>query len=233
MNPAPLRIGISACLLGEKVRYDGGHKRDALIMEHLGPYMTFIPVCPEVELGMGVPREPVRLERSGRGVRMVGATTGTDHTAAMTRFAERRAAGLEALDLSGYVFKKNSPSCGPGGVPIHGRGRATRSGRGLFAAALRDRMPLLPVVDESELADRSGQERFLERVRAYRRLRDFFSGRWTVEGLVQFHALERSRLRKRRGDLDRLVARAHSLPRATLAARYEGAFMGALGQPRL
>ncbi len=162
----PPRVGVSACLLGQNVRYDGGHKRDPFAAGPLGERVTLVPVCPEVELGMGVPREPVRLERSGRRVRMVGTATGIDHTDAMTRFAERRAAELEALDLSGYVFKKNSPSCGPDGVPIHG---SPRTGRGLFAAALLERMPQLPVVDESELGDRAGQKRFLEKVFAYQR----------------------------------------------------------------
>jgi uncharacterized protein YbbK (DUF523 family) len=161
---APPRVGISSCLLGQNVRYDGGHKRDPFAAGRLGQLVTLVPVCPEVELGMGVPREPVRLERSARGVRMVGTTSGTDHTAAMKRFARRRVAELEALDLSGYVFKKNSPSCGPRGVPVFGM---RTKGRGLFAEALRDRLPRLPVVDESDLADRAGQEKFLKRVFAY------------------------------------------------------------------
>jgi uncharacterized protein YbbK (DUF523 family) len=163
----PPRVGISSCLLGENVRYDGGHKRDPFAAGALGERVTLVPVCPEVELGMGVPREPVRLERSGGEVRMVGVTSGKDHTQAMTHFAERRAAELEALDLSGYVFKKNSPSCGPAGVPIQG---SESAGRGLFAAAIRNRMPHLPVVDEGDLADAAGQARFLERVFAYRDL---------------------------------------------------------------
>ena len=161
------RVGISSCLLGHLVRYDGGHKRDPFAAGALGDRVELVPVCPEVEVGMGVPREPVELRRLGRGVQMVGVESGTDHTAAMKRFAERRAAELEALGLSGYVFKKNSPSCGPRGVPVHGRGGTSRKGRGLFAAALRDRLPNLPVVDEGDLASRAGQERFLTRVFAY------------------------------------------------------------------
>lgn len=164
MKKDPPRVGISACLLGQNVRYDGGHKLDPFAAGPLGKRVTLIPVCPEVENGMGVPREPVRLERSGRTVRMVGTVSRKDHTASMKRFARRRIDELETLDLSGYIFKKNSPSCGPGGVPIQG---STRPGRGLFAAALMDRMPRLPVVDESELADRAGQERFVKRVFAY------------------------------------------------------------------
>jgi uncharacterized protein YbbK (DUF523 family) len=158
------KVGISSCLLGEAVRYDGGHKRDPFAAGRLGKRVTIVPVCPEVEVGMGVPREPIRLERSGRGVRLVGVVTGTDHTAAMSRFAARRAKELEALGLSGYIFKRNSPSCGPTGVPIHD---STRTGAGLFAAAIKDRMPKLPVVDESELATKSGRDRFLKQVFEY------------------------------------------------------------------
>lgn len=158
------RVGVSSCLLGQNVRYDGGHKHDPFVAGKLGTLVTLVPVCPEVELGMGVPRPPVRLESTGRGVRMVGIESRKDHTAAMKRFAARRVAELEALDLSGYVFKKNSPSCGPRGVPVLGQ---RKKGRGLFAEALHDRMPLLPVADESDLADRAGQERFIKRVFAY------------------------------------------------------------------
>jgi len=158
------RVGISACLLGQNVRYDGGHKLNPFAAGRLGKLVSLVPVCPEVELGMGVPREPVRLERSGRSIRMVGTGSRTDHTAAMTRFSRRRIDDLEALELSGYVFKKNSPSCGPSGVPVHG---SKRTGRGLFAAALLKAMPRLPVVDEGELADPAGQQRFLKRVFAY------------------------------------------------------------------
>jgi uncharacterized protein YbbK (DUF523 family) len=162
------RVAISSCLLGQPVRYDGGHKRDPFAAGPLARLVTLVPVCPEVELGMGVPREPVQLERTRRGVRMIGTRTRRDYTTAMTRFARSRVRALDALDLSGYVFKKNSPSCGPSGVPVHGPGRAAR-GRGLFAAALRERMPGLPVVDESALADPAGRKRFIERVFAYHR----------------------------------------------------------------
>jgi uncharacterized protein YbbK (DUF523 family) len=230
----PPRVGVSACLLGQNVRFDGGHKRDSFTAGELGRHFTLVPVCPEVELGMGVPRPPVRLERSPRGVRMVAIASRIDHTDAMNRFAARRASELEALDLSGYVLKKNSPSCGPAGVPIHGRG-AARSGRGLFASALHDRMPLLPVVDEGDLADGAGQEHFLERVFAYRRLRDFFKGRWTIGKLVEFHASEKPVFLAHDpggyAELGRLVARAKSLARNLLSFRYQTRFMNALAKP--
>lgn len=232
----PPRVGVSACLLGQNVRYDGGHKRDSFTAEELGRQFTLVPVCPEVELGMGVPRPPVRLERSARGVRMVAVASRIDHTDAMNRFAARRASELEALDLSGYVLKKNSPSCGPSGVPIHGRG-AARPGSGLFAAALRDRMPLLPVVDEGDLADGAGQGHFIERVFAYRRLRNFFKGRWTIGKLAEFHEAEKPVLLahdpKAYAELGRLVTRAESLARDALGLRYQIRFMNVLGPKSL
>jgi uncharacterized protein YbbK (DUF523 family) len=173
------RVAVSSCLLGQPVRYDGGHKRDPFAAGPLGRLVTLVPVCPEVELGMGVPREPVRLERTPRGVRMIGTETRRDYTTAMTRFARSRVRALEALDLAGYVFKKNSPSCGPSGVPVHG---SRRTGPGLFAAALRERMPRLPVVDESALADDAGRDRFLRRVYAYHRSRYEVRGRGSRPG---------------------------------------------------
>ena len=103
---------MSACLLGREVRYDGGHKRDRFLTDVLAPFVEWVPVCPEVELGLGIPRETIRLERDGQALRLVAPKSGADHTAAMERFARRRTAALRALDLSGYVLKKGSPSCG-------------------------------------------------------------------------------------------------------------------------
>src|SRR5882672_7732319 len=161
--PRP-RVGISACLLGQNVRYDGSHKRDPFLVDVLGKSVTYVPVCPEVEVGMGTPREPIRLQRSGKGVRLVGVESGVDHTKSMIRFADRRAAALEALDLSGYIFKKDSPSCGIDRVRVFDRkGTASRTGRGLFAQRLMARLPLLPVEDEGRLADTKVRENFLDR----------------------------------------------------------------------
>ena len=109
-----LRVGVSACLLGEPVRYDGRHKRDAFLTDVLGKHVEWVPVCPELEVGMGVPRESVRLEGDVDAPRMVGVRSRIDHTAAMRRFAAERVRQLAALDLQGYVFKKGSPSCGLG-----------------------------------------------------------------------------------------------------------------------
>jgi uncharacterized protein YbgA (DUF1722 family)/uncharacterized protein YbbK (DUF523 family) len=228
-----IRIGVSSCLLGNNVRYDGGHKRDAFVRDALGSHVTFVPVCPEVEVGMGTPRESVRLVRLGERVHLRGVRSGTDHTDAMERWAARRAAELEPLELCGFVLKKDSPSCGMERVRVYGaKGVPARDGRGLFAEALLARMPLLPVEEEGRLNDPPLRENFVERVFAYRRLRALLAGRWTVGDLVRFHTAEKLLLLahqpaayQARG---RLVARAKGTPRAELARSYAEGYMTAL-----
>src|SRR5262245_23060769 len=146
------RLGISACLIGDKVRYDGAHKRDAFLTDLLGRFVEWVPICPEVEVGMGVPRESVRLVGSPASPRMIGTKSAADWTAAMHRFAIGRLDELQAMKLSGYVFKKGSPSCGMERVPVyHSNNLPGRSGRGLFAAAVMRRWPQLPVEEEGRL----------------------------------------------------------------------------------
>ncbi|HVC18504.1 MAG TPA: DUF523 and DUF1722 domain-containing protein [Vicinamibacterales bacterium] len=229
----PVRLGISACLLGEQVRYDGGHKRDSFLVDTFGPFVQWVPVCPEVESGMGTPREAVRLVRRDGTLRMLGVTSGADHTAAMTRFARRRAEALADADLSGYVLKKDSPSCGMERVKVYdGPHGPARAGRGLFAAALLARLPDLPIEEEGRLMDPRLRENFVERVFAYRRLRDLFESRWTVGALVRFHTGQKLVLMahspRAYQELGRFVARAKSLARREIEAAYPAAFMQAL-----
>lgn len=231
--PARIRIGVSSCLLGQEVRYDGGHKRDAFLVETFGRHVEWVPVCPEVELGMGRPREPVRLERQGDEIRMVGTKTHIDHTTAMRTFARQRVAALGMEDLCGYVLKKGSPSCGTERVRVYGTGgMPSRSGRGLFAAVLLQHYPNLPVEEEGRLCDPRLRENFVERVFAYRRLRSFFSDRWTLGGLVAFHTAHKLQLlahsTSTHAELGRLVAGATTRSRPELRDRYAAQFMGAL-----
>jgi len=169
MRLRPPRIGISSCLLGAEVRWDGGHKRDHTLIETLAPFVEWVAVCPELELGMGVPREPVHLEQAADGVRMLGNQSGKNWTQPMRAFSARRLSELALLELSGYVLKRDSPSCGVNGVELLVRGDPLRAGRGLFAAALVERFPSLPIAEEHQLHDPVVRERWLERVAAYRR----------------------------------------------------------------
>jgi uncharacterized protein YbgA (DUF1722 family)/uncharacterized protein YbbK (DUF523 family) len=228
-----IRIGISSCLLGNRVRYDGGHKRDRFLDDVLGPFVEWVPVCPEVEVGMGIPRESVRLVRLGDDVRMIAERSGTDHTEAMRRYTSKKLHALASLDLCGYVLKKDSPSCGMERVRLYGeKGQAERRGRGMFAAALLERFPHLPVEEEGRLGDAVLRESFIERIFAYRRLRDFFRGRWTVGGLVAFHTAHKLQLMahapKAYAELGRLVAGASRMDRTALRDRYVDEFMTAL-----
>lgn len=165
-----IRVGVSACLLGEPVRYDGGHKRSVVLVELLGPRFTWVPVCPEIEIGLGAPREPVRLAGDPRAPRLRSVQSARDLTSEMTAYAQRRAQELAALHIAGYVLKSASPSCGLRDVPVWGDGganRASRPGRGLFAAALTAAWPGLPVAEEGDLAEPAAREDFVARVLAH------------------------------------------------------------------
>jgi uncharacterized protein YbbK (DUF523 family) len=160
--------GISACLLGQRVRWDGREKR-APFAEELAEQLALEPVCPEVELGLGVPREPIQLERDGARVALRAIDSRRDLTEAMRSLAERRVAELIDRGLAGFVLKARSPSCGPAAVPVLDGGRAVARDAGRFAAALIQRSPGLPVADEEQLADPAARAAFVALVRAYRR----------------------------------------------------------------
>jgi len=231
----PIRIGISSCLLGERVRHDGGHKRDAYLVETFGRFVEWVPVCPEVEMGLGTPRETLRLVRISENVRIVMPKTGADHTEAMRSFASRRLRELEKEDLCGYVLKKDSPSCGMERVRVYdAHGVPAKSGRGLFAAELLGHFPNLPVEEEGRLTDPHLRENFIERVFAYRRLRTLFAGRWKLGELVAFHTAHKLLLMahspRAYASLGRLVADGKALPRLELRSRYEADFMEALAE---
>jgi uncharacterized protein YbbK (DUF523 family)/uncharacterized protein YbgA (DUF1722 family) len=235
-DDAPIRVGISACLLGQSVRYDGGHKRDRYLTDVLAPYFEWVPVCPEVELGMGVPRPPVRLVAGESGPRMVDPASGRDWTDRMGAWSRRRLRALESLDLSGYVLKSGSPTCGMERVKLYAeQGMPTKAGRGLFAAALFERLPHLPVEEEGRLHDPRLRESWVERVFAHRRLRSLFAERPSARRLVAFHTAHELQLLAHSPSsyrsLGRLVAQAKRMEPAALRARYEVEFMIALAHP--
>lgn len=235
-----IRIGVSACLLGEAVRYDGGHKRDPYLTETLGRFATFVPICPEMELGLGVPRETIRLEQHGAGAnRLVAPKSGRDLSAAMAGYAASRASEIAAMELDGYVLKRGSPSCGLFRVPVHrGKGRPpARNGRGAFADALARALPDLPMEEEGRLTDPRLREAFVERVFAHRRVRRLFARHWRIGDLVAFHASEKMLLLAHTPSavpaLGRLVAGDGTRPRAgnRLAMAYRQGYLEALARP--
>ncbi|MCI0653910.1 MAG: DUF523 and DUF1722 domain-containing protein [Methylococcaceae bacterium] len=231
-----IRIGISACLLGARVRYDGGHKRDEMINETLSRYFEFVPVCPEVDSGMGVPREPIQLVRLSDGaIKAVGVHNAQlDVTAALSCFSHSRMPGLASI--RGYIVKSKSPSCGMEKVPIYSeRGAARSSGRGIFTAILMQTYPLLPVEEEGRLCNPVLRETFLERVMVYERWRALLDSGLTVAKLIDFHGgyklliLSHDQAAYRR--LGREVARAHPGNLQQSAEFYGDTLMNAIKRP--
>ncbi len=156
-----LKIGVSSCLLGERVRYSGGHKRNQTVIDLLGDQFEAVPVCPEVEMGMGVPREPVHIVKGNE--RFVGVGSGKDWTEAMHSFNAEKLEELTRLNVSGFIFKTRSPSCGIQDVFIHQETNETTSG--LFARAFMKHFPHIPVMDEEQLQDKKARENFIARIR--------------------------------------------------------------------
>jgi uncharacterized protein YbgA (DUF1722 family)/uncharacterized protein YbbK (DUF523 family) len=191
-HPERIRLGVSACLLGESVRYDGGHKRDSFLTDVLGTYVDWVPVCPEVDIGLGIPRPTLRLVGHSDAPRLVQETTGDDLTARMRAYAGKRVRELERLALDGWVLKRASPSCGLFRVRVYREGGVPNAdGRGLFAAALVARLPMLPVEEEGRLTDPGIRENFIERVFAMARWRVFLGARPRARDLVAFHAAQK------------------------------------------
>jgi len=184
-----VRIGISSCLLGEKVRFDGGHKKDEFLTSHFGRYVEWVPLCPEFEIGLGVPRESLRLVSDGKAVRLVAPRSGLDHTDRMNNWTTEQASRLTDERLCGYVLKRSSPSCGLERVKVYGdSGVPNRDGRGLFAAGLVDRFPNLPMEEEGRLNDARLRENFVSQVFSYRRWMDLQQDGLTRARITHFHA---------------------------------------------
>lgn len=233
MTTLALRLGISRCLLGDEVRFDGGHKRDGFLTDVLGRYVEWVPVCPEVEAGLGTPREAMRLIGDPQRPRLVTIKSGTDHTSAVEKMTENRVKELEALDLSGYVFKKGSPSCGIERVRIYNEdGMPNRNGVGLFARSFIEQFPLIPVEEEGRLCDAPLRENFIERVFCYRRWQELVQSGVTRQALVQFHTIHKYLLMAHSPQqyqvLGRLVGQAERYRPKELVSRYGELFMKAL-----
>lgn len=183
-----IRLGVSACLLGEAVRYDGGHKLDRFLIDVLGPYVEWVPVCPEVEIGLGTPRATLRLVGSPAAPRLVQDKTGVDLTARMRRYASDRVRELVGMALDGYVLKRASPSCGLHRVRVYrDDGIPAADGQGLFAAALTRALPALPVEEEGRLSAPAIRENFIERLFLAARWRAFAAAASRPRDLIAFH----------------------------------------------
>jgi len=184
----PIKIGVSSCLLGEKVRYDGGHKHDRYLTDTLGSFFSFVTVCPEVGCGLTTPREAMRLEGDPAQPRLVTHKTRIDRTAQMLEFCRAKVRELEQEDLCGFICKQNSPSCGLFRVKVYRKGMPSGSGSGLFAAALAAHFPQLPLEEEGRLNDAAVRENFIERVFCYRRWKDLREDEPDLGRLVDFHS---------------------------------------------
>jgi uncharacterized protein YbgA (DUF1722 family)/uncharacterized protein YbbK (DUF523 family) len=228
----PILIGISACLLGEHVRYDGGHKHDRYITDTLGGYFAFTPVCPEVGCGLPTPREAMRLEGDPAAPRLMTGKTRVDKSEQMMAYCSAIIETLEREDLCGFIFKKSSPSCGLFRVKVYNNGQAQKVGSGLFAAAFAARFPLLPLEEEGRLNDAPIRENFIERIFSHRRWKDFLAEKPTVGGLVEFHTANKLLMMAHSPQIYRqmgsLVAHGAELNLPDLLQRYEELFMKGL-----
>ena len=229
-----IKLGISTCLLGESVRYDGGHKLDRFLADTLGQYIQYVPVCPEVECGLGIPREAMHLEGDAESPRLVTLRTKKDYTDKMLRWARKRVIELENEDLCGFIFKSNSPSSGMERVKIYdNKGMPTKKGRGIFAGIFMDHFPLIPAEEDGRLHDPKLRENFIERIFALKRWRAVIANKKTLGNLVEFHTRQKllilSHSEKHYRLMGKLVARGKQIPIGKLYADYETLLMKALG----
>jgi len=228
-----IRLGISACLLGQNVRYDGGHKLDRFLTDTLGQYVDYVPVCPEVECGLGIPRESMRLVGNPESPRLVTVRSGQDLTERMQTWAKKRVRELESEDLCGFIFKSDSPSSGMERVKVYNeKGMPEKTGRGMFARAFMEHFPLIPVEEEGRLHDPKLRESFIESIFTLKRWREVAQGKKTLGTLVVFHTqhklLALSHSEKHFRAMGKLVAEGKKLPLNDLYAQYETLLMEAL-----
>jgi uncharacterized protein YbgA (DUF1722 family)/uncharacterized protein YbbK (DUF523 family) len=228
-----IRIGISTCLLGENVRYDGGHKLDRFLTETLGQHVSYIPVCPEVECGLGIPREAMRLVGDPQNPKLVTIRSHIDHTDRMIMWAKQKMQDLEKEALCGFIFKSNSPSSGMERVKVYDeKGIPAKTGVGIFSQIFIKHFPLIPVEDEGRLHDPMLRENFIERIFTLKRWRDAILSGKNRKTLVLFHTQHKllilSHSEKHYRSMGRLVAEAKALPVEVLFREYEKELMEAL-----
>jgi len=228
-----IKLGISTCLLGENVRYDGGHKLDRFLTDTLGQYVEYVPVCPEVECGVGVPRESMHLEGDPESPRLVTIRTKQDMTERMVSWAKKRVVELEKEGLYGFIFKSDSPSSGMERIRVYNeKGMPVKKGVGIFARIFMDHFPLLPVEDEGRLHDPKLRENFIERIFTLKRWREVLTKKESRGNVVDFHTRHKllilSHSPKHSQLIGKLVARAKDIPLKELYQQYQTILMEAL-----
>ncbi len=228
-----IKLGISTCLLGENVRYDGGHKLDRFLRDTLGQYVDYVPVCPEVECGLPIPRESMHLEGDPESPRLVTSKTKQDRTEQMVSWAKRRVVELEKEGLCGFIFKSDSPSSGMERVRVYNeKGMPVKKGVGIFARIFMEHFPLLPVEDEGRLHDPKLRENFIERLFTLRRWREVLAEKPSLGALVDFHTRHKllilSHSPRHYQIMGRLVAQAKKIPAKDLFRQYQTLLMEAL-----
>lgn len=229
----PIKIGISSCLLGNPVRYDGGHQHDRFISDTLGRFFEFVPVCPEFECGLGAPRETMRLVGDPQQPRLMTTDSGIDHTEKMLAWAQQRLARLSGENLCGFIFKSKSPSSGMERVKVYPQGGGTpkKNGVGLFARVFMDHFPLLPVEEEGRLHDIVLRENFIEHIFAWQRWSAVKKGALTAKGLVLFHSQHKLQImahsEKHYRLMGKLVAQTKAKPLNVIYDEYEALLVSA------
>jgi uncharacterized protein YbgA (DUF1722 family)/uncharacterized protein YbbK (DUF523 family) len=228
-----IRLGVSTCLLGEPVRYDGGHKHDRFITGTLGQYIDYVPVCPEVECGMSVPREALRLVGDSKAPRLITNRTKKDYTDQMVHWAQRRVVELEKENLCGFIFKSKSPSSGMERVKVYKEnGIPTNDGVGIFARIFMEHFPLVPVEEEGRLHDPKLRENFIESIFAFKRWRETLEAGKTRKHLVDFHTKHKLMLLahspSHSRSMGKLVAQAAELSPEDLYSQYQTQLLEAL-----
>ncbi|MGA2225875.1 MAG: DUF523 and DUF1722 domain-containing protein [Syntrophobacteraceae bacterium] len=228
-----IRLGISTCLLGESVRYDGGHKLDRFLRDTLGLYVEYVPVCPEVECGLGIPRESMHLEGEPAALRLITTRTKRDVTDRMLEWSVQRVKELESENLCGFIFKSNSPSSGMERVKVFNKeGMPRQSGTGIFAGVFMKHFSLLPVEDEGKLHDPALRENFIERIFVFKRWREMLGKGRKLNLLVEFHSRHKllimSHSPKHNSGMGNLVAKGKEIPSGRLFDEYGRMLMEAL-----
>lgn len=227
-----IRVATSSCLLGEQVRFDGGHKHNGYLTQTLARYFELIPFCPEVAIGLGVPRRPIRLMNKGGEVRVVGVDDPeTDVTEDLVAYGQAVAAGLN--DVSGYIFKRGSPSCGMERVKIYSdKGMPVDAGAGLYAQTIMRSLPLLPAEEEGRLMDPVLRENFIERVFVYHRWQSLCQSELTPAKLIDFHTDHKFSIlahdETTYREMGQIVAQAGAADLRPLAERYGTLLMTAM-----